>query len=71
MENKYESNLIYGERVLRSVANATREDAIEFLALATKLDIQTKVTTYPLEKLNDALKDLKASKIDGSCVITP
>ncbi len=64
-------NLIYGERVLRSVANATREDAIEFLALATKLDIQTKVTTYPLEKLNDALKDLKASKIDGSCVITP
>nr|NGX26761.1 putative alcohol dehydrogenase AdhA [Chlamydiota bacterium] len=61
--------ILWGERVLRSVANLTRKDGEEFLALAPKVPIQTEITTYPLEKANDALRDLKEGNISGSAVI--
>lgn len=64
-------SILWGERVLRSVANLTRKDGEEFLALAPKIPIQTEVTTYPLEKVNDALIDLKEGNISGSAVIIP
>lgn len=63
-------SILWGERVLRSVANLTRQDGEEFLALAPKIPIQTEVTPYPLEKVNEALLDLREGKISGSAVIT-
>ena len=64
-------DLIYGERTLRSVANATYQDGVEFLKLAAEIPIQAKTQTYPLENANEALLDLKLSKIDGAGVLVP
>lgn len=61
--------LLYWERTVRSVANFTRQDAVEFLDIAGKLPVKTSVTTYPLEKANEALSDLKESRIDGMGVL--
>lgn len=63
--------ILWGERVLRSVANLTRQDGEEFLALATKIPVKTQVKSYPLEKTNEALLDLKEGKISASAVIIP
>lgn len=62
--------LLYGERVLRSVANFTRRDATEFLTLAAEIPIKSEVQTFPLEKANEALRKLKASEIQGAAVLT-
>jgi propanol-preferring alcohol dehydrogenase len=64
-------DLIYGERTLRSVANATYQDGVEFLKLAEEIPIQAKTQIYPLENANEALLDLKQSKIDGAGVLVP
>ena len=61
--------LIYGERTLRSVANATYQDGVEFLKLAEEIGIQSTVVAYPLEDANRALLDLKRSKISGEAVL--
>ncbi|MEW5763094.1 MAG: zinc-dependent alcohol dehydrogenase family protein [Bacillota bacterium] len=61
--------LIYGERVLRNVANATRRDAREFLALAAAIPVRTRVETFPLEEANGALQLLKQGKINGAAVL--
>ncbi|MEM7175283.1 MAG: zinc-dependent alcohol dehydrogenase family protein [Chlamydiota bacterium] len=61
--------LIYGERTLRSVANLTREDGNHFFQLAAQCFIHTHVTTYPLEKANEALQNLKEGKVTGSAVL--
>lgn len=61
---------LYGERVLRSVANSTREDAREFLELAAKVPVRTEATVYPLDRVNQALLDLKHSKIRGAGVVS-
>lgn len=63
-------DLIYGERVLRSAANFTRQDAAEFLALAGQIPIQTEVETYPLAQANEVLQRLKNSQIRGAAVLT-
>lgn len=63
--------LIYGERTLRSVANATVQDGVEFLDLAAKIPIRARVQIYDLEQANQALLDLKQSKIDGAGVLQP
>jgi len=60
---------IYGERTLRSVANLTRQDGIEFLELANKIPIHSDVSLYPLEEANRALVDLKNSRINGEAVL--
>lgn len=62
-------DLIYGERTLRSVANATRQDGEEFLELAAKIPIKATITTYPLEQANQALLDIKNSRINGEAVL--
>lgn len=59
------------ERSIRSVANLTRRDAEEFLALAPQVPVRTTVTTYPLERAEQALADLRAGRFDGSAVIVP
>ncbi len=64
-----EYSRIYGERTIRSVANATRDDATELLRLAGEIPIKTHVDVYPLEEANRALSALKRSEIDGAAVL--
>jgi alcohol dehydrogenase, propanol-preferring len=61
--------LIYGERTLRSVANATYQDGVEFLQLAAQIPVIAQVELYPLEQANQALQDLKHSHINGEGVL--
>ena len=63
--------LLWGERVLRSVANLTRRDAIEFLALAPQVPVHTRVVEYPLADANRALDDLRAGRLTGAAVLRP
>ena len=63
--------LLWEERVLRSVANLTRKDGVEFLALAPKVPIQTQVQRFPLDQANAALEAVRKGHIDGSAVLTP
>jgi alcohol dehydrogenase, propanol-preferring len=62
--------LLWGERVVRSVANLTRRDGEEFLALAPQVPVRTITTEYPLERANDALDDLRGGRIEGSAVLS-
>ncbi len=66
-EMEYSS--IYGERTLRSVANATYRDGEEFLDLAAEIPIRATVSEYPLEDANQALRDLKHSRINGEALL--
>ena len=63
--------LLWGERVLRSVANLTRKDAEEFLELAPRVPITTHVRTFELEEANSALQELKSGEIEGAAVLVP
>ena len=64
-----EYSRIYGERTIRSVANATRDDAARLLRLAGEIPIKTRVEVYRLEEANRALLALKRSEIDGAAVL--
>ncbi len=61
--------LLWGERVLRSVANLTRRDGEEFLALAPRVPVRTTVTPFPLEEAGRALDALRAGRLEGAAVI--
>jgi len=61
-------DLLYGERTVRSVANATRRDARELLALAAEVPIRTEVQVFPLANVNRALQLLKQGMINGAAV---
>lgn len=63
--------LLWHERTLRSVANLTRRDGEELLALAPRVPIRTEVTPYPLTEANRALEDLRAGRFEGSAVVVP
>ncbi len=63
--------ILWEERVLRSVANLTRRDAEEFLALAPEAGIRTETVTYPLARANDALADLRNGALQGAAVLIP
>jgi alcohol dehydrogenase, propanol-preferring len=63
--------LLWGERQMRSVANMTRADARDFLALAAQTGIDPKVTVFPLDQANEALLAVKNDVIDGAAVIVP
>jgi len=63
--------LLWEERVIRSVANLTRRDAEEFLALAPKAGIETVTRLYPLADANQALADLRAGNLEGAAVLVP
>ena len=54
---------------MRSVANLTRRDGEEFLALAPTVPVRTEVTVYPLERANDALDDLRHGRFTGAAVV--
>jgi alcohol dehydrogenase, propanol-preferring len=59
------------ERILRSVANLTRRDAEEFLALAPDAGVRTQTVTYPLAEANRALDDLRRGALQGAAVLVP
>ncbi len=61
--------ILWGERSLGSVANLTRRDGEEFMALAPRIPIHTEVATYPLESANEALDDLRAGRLRGAAVL--
>ncbi len=63
--------LLWEERIVRSVANLTRQDAEEFLALAPKAGIKTTIIQYPLADANRALADLRSGAIEGAAVLVP
>ena len=62
-------NILWGERSIRSVANLTRRDGEEFLALAPVVPVRTEVVPYPLERANEALNDLRSGRLSGAAVI--
>jgi alcohol dehydrogenase, propanol-preferring len=61
--------LLWGERIIRSVANLTRRDGEEFLALAPRIPVHTEVTHFPLEQANAALNALRLGQIHGGGVL--
>jgi propanol-preferring alcohol dehydrogenase len=63
--------LLWDERQLVSVANLTRQDGIDFLRLIPEIGIVTKTTSYPLNKANQALDDLRAGRLEGAAVLVP
>jgi alcohol dehydrogenase, propanol-preferring len=63
--------LIYGERTLRSVANATFQDGLDFLEMADEVHLKAQITTYPLDQANQALLELSTSAINGAGVLVP
>jgi propanol-preferring alcohol dehydrogenase len=63
--------VLWGERVLRSVANLTRRDGEAFLAVAARSPIRTHVQGYPLEAAEQALEDLRGGRVTGAAVLVP
>jgi propanol-preferring alcohol dehydrogenase len=62
--------ILWGERTLRSVANLTRSDGVEFMRLAPDVPVRTRVSKYPLDRAQDALEDLRAGRVHGAAVVT-
>jgi propanol-preferring alcohol dehydrogenase len=63
--------ILWGERVVRSVANLTRRDAEEFLALAPEVPIRTEIELFPLAEANEALERLRSGRLRGAAVLVP
>jgi propanol-preferring alcohol dehydrogenase len=63
--------LLWEEREIRSVANLTRQDAAEFLAIAPRARVHATTTAYPLSEANEALADLRAGRFSGAAVLVP
>ena len=62
---------LWGERVVRSVANLTRQDAVDFLDLAPRVPVVTTTRSYPLRRANEALDDLRHGRLEGAAVLVP
>ena len=63
--------LLWEERVVRSVANLTRSDGKEFLPLAAEIPVRTTTTTFPLEQANEAIDRLRHGRLEGAAVLVP
>ncbi len=61
--------LLWGERTLCSIANLTRKDATEFMAIAPKVPVRTAFEAFPLEQANEALNQLRSGEIQGAAVL--
>jgi propanol-preferring alcohol dehydrogenase len=61
--------ILWEERVLRSVANLTREDGVDLLALAPKVPVKTEVEAFPLLQANEALSRLRDGNLQGAAVL--
>jgi len=62
-------DLLWGERVLRSVANLTRKDGEEFMELAPRVPVRTEIREFPLQEANEALQHLRAGELRGAAVL--
>jgi alcohol dehydrogenase, propanol-preferring len=67
----FQYELLWGERAIRSVANLTRADGEEFLALAPTVPVRTEVETFPLDEANEALDRLRRGTLRGAAVLVP
>jgi len=63
-------DLLWGERVLRSVANLTRRDGEEFMELAPKVPVRTQIREFRLAEANEALQHLRAGELHGAAVLS-
>jgi propanol-preferring alcohol dehydrogenase len=63
--------LLWGERQIRSVANMTRADARDFIALAARIGIRPRTTLFSLDRANDALNAVRTDSLTGAAVIVP
>ena len=63
--------ILWGERVVRSVANLTRRDALEFLAIAPQIGLKTSVETFALERADEAIESLRRGALRGAAVLVP
>jgi propanol-preferring alcohol dehydrogenase len=63
--------LLWEERQVLSVANLTRRDGVEFLALVAREPLHVQTTVYPLEQANQALDDLRSGRLQGAAVLVP
>jgi len=63
-------SILWEDRTVTSVANLTRRDGAEFMALAPQVPVRTEVETFPLEEANEALHRLRGGKIKGAAVLT-
>ncbi len=68
---KFPYEILWGERVVRSVANLTRRDGEEFLAIAPQVPVRTEVETFALDRANEALTRLREGRITGAAVLVP
>ena len=64
-------SLLWGERVVRSVANLTRRDGAEFMEIASRIPLRTQVETFALTDANIALGRLRAGELSGAAVLVP
>ncbi len=71
LDPSFPYEILWGERVIRSVAKRTRQDGEEFMDLLDRTPLRTEVRTYPLEQANQALGDLRTGKIHGAAVLAP
>jgi propanol-preferring alcohol dehydrogenase len=67
---RFPYSLLWGERVVRSVANLTRDDARAFLALAPRIPVRTTTEVFPLTQANEALRQLRAGGLTGAAVLS-
>jgi propanol-preferring alcohol dehydrogenase len=67
---RFPYSLLWGERVVRSVANLTRDDARAFLALAPRIPVRTTTEVFPLAEANEALRELRAGRLTGAAVLS-
>jgi propanol-preferring alcohol dehydrogenase len=65
----FDYDLLYQERMIRSVANNTRQDGEDFLRIAAEIPVQTRVQVFPLAEANHALNALKNDAISGAAVL--
>ncbi|HSR68088.1 MAG TPA: zinc-dependent alcohol dehydrogenase family protein [Acidobacteriota bacterium] len=63
--------ILWGERMLASVANLTRQDGIQFMQVAPQAGVSTEVTAYPLAEANRALQELRNGDLEGAAVLVP
>jgi propanol-preferring alcohol dehydrogenase len=64
-------SILWEERQILSVANLTRQDGLDFLRFAPTIGVVTTTTTYPLQRANEALADLRAGRFEGAAVLIP
>jgi propanol-preferring alcohol dehydrogenase len=67
----FEYELLWGERTLCSVANLTRQDAVEYIGLARTIPVVAKTTVFPLHEANDVLDRLRSGNITGAAILIP